>query len=321
MAPGPQPFAPSPATAIRRPARGDPYMDYRTLDVARVQSYLRHLASVTYGGTRVQGFTAFFHATDDMRHLNYAIPDAEWDRTADRSFLPMRREFEARSRLPRLEFIEEFAPSLPGALRVVGFYEEYRGPVMVCTPNSLSGAPDVPGLAVERVDGADDSALAEFALTQRRGFGADPSWAPTESDIAYSRAAPVAGAALVARLGAQTRWGYDRDDITRAADTSVAGTRLAHQIEHADREDGRERDREREAIRGCGGRPWRERQLQHLGGRQLTDFLLGHLLDGRVEHHALAAQEAAHDARDQQRGNHAHESGADEPSQHGTILQ
>ena len=87
------------------------------MDIARIQAYLRHLAGAMYVVGRAPGFRTFFHATDDMRHVNYAIPDADWERAGGGSFALLRREFEGRSRLPRLEFIEEFAPTLPDAAR------------------------------------------------------------------------------------------------------------------------------------------------------------------------------------------------------------
>ncbi len=150
---------------------------------------------------RAPGFRTFFHATDDMRHVNYAIPDADWERAEGGSFSVLRRRFEGRSRLPRLEFIEEFAPTLPDALRAAGFVEEYRGPMMLCTRDTLAAAPDVPGLTVERVDRNDDDALRELVRTQRVGFGAAAGWTPTPEDLVYPRAALVDGAAFVGRYG------------------------------------------------------------------------------------------------------------------------
>lgn len=150
---------------------------------------------------RAPGFMTFFHATDDMRHVNYAIPDADWERAGGGSFALLRREFEGRSRLPRLEFIEEFAPTLPDALRAAGFVEEYRGPMMLCTRETLAAAPDVAGLTVERVDRNDDEALRELVRTQREGFGVAAGWTPTPEDLVYPRAALVDGAAFVGRYG------------------------------------------------------------------------------------------------------------------------
>jgi GNAT superfamily N-acetyltransferase len=143
----------------------------------------------------------FFHPTDDMRYLNYAIPRADCEACLDSSLPSLCGEFEDRGRLPRFEFVEEYAPALPDALGAHGFREEYRGPCMVCEPATRVALPEVPGLTIEDVDAdASDDALRELVRTQRQGFGAPESWAPSDDDMERLRASLETGHAFVARL-------------------------------------------------------------------------------------------------------------------------
>ncbi len=169
--------------------------------ISRLQAYLRHMAGSMYSVAHVPGFSMFFHPTDDMTHVNYAIPDADWQEHAAKSLAPLRREFESRARRPRFEFMEEYAPGLPEALGNGGYAEEYRGPAMLCLPHTLTPAPVAPGLAIDIVGcRASDDALVELARTQREGFGAGEPWDPNESDMAVLRAFMVTGRGFVGRL-------------------------------------------------------------------------------------------------------------------------
>jgi ribosomal protein S18 acetylase RimI-like enzyme len=159
------------------------------------------MAGAMYEVARVPGFSMFFHPTDDMTHVNYTIPDADWQAHAAKSLVPLRGEFESRDRRPRFEFMEEYAPDLPAALRNDGYTEEYRGPAMLCLPDTLAPAPAVPGLAIDVVGcDASDDALVELARTQRAGFGASEPWNPDESDMAHLRAFMVTGCGFLGRL-------------------------------------------------------------------------------------------------------------------------
>ncbi|MBT3268453.1 GNAT family N-acetyltransferase [Candidatus Poribacteria bacterium] len=174
------------------------------MDISRLQAYLRHSAGAQYETVHAPGLTMFFHATDDMRYLNYAIPDADWGASLEASLPALRREFEARSRLPRFEFVEEYAPALTQTLAANGYREEYRGPSMVCVPGTLVAASEVAGLTIERVDAhATEETLRELVCTQRQGFGGPETSEPNEGDMAYLRTALQTSCAFLARLDAQ----------------------------------------------------------------------------------------------------------------------
>src|SRR5689334_265062 len=109
----------------------------RMVAIERLQSYLRESARQRYESVTVPPFTLFFHPVSDLIHWNYAIPDQSAGGDLDTSLAAMRAKFAARQRLPRVEFIEEFAPHLATVLRASGFMEELRIPLMVCTQETF----------------------------------------------------------------------------------------------------------------------------------------------------------------------------------------
>ena len=125
-----------------------------TAPIARLQAYLRHSARRQYETVPVPPFALFFHPTDALTYFNYAIPDGPPFDDLAASLAALRREFAARGRLPRFEFVEEYVPQLAPALRAAGFAEEARQALMVCTAATYSPAPDVPGLAISELTNA-----------------------------------------------------------------------------------------------------------------------------------------------------------------------
>ena len=154
------------------------------IGIPRLQSYLRRSATGRYDVQSVPPFTLFFHPTDNLVYLNYAVPEKpigdkgrrEEQAALARTLARLIDAFRARGRVPRLEYLDEYAPGLRHSLAGAGFVEEARQSFMVCVPAAARPAPDVPGLTIEALDRRATLAQARaFWDTQRMGFdpGAD----------------------------------------------------------------------------------------------------------------------------------------------------
>ena len=161
--------------------------------IAHLQDYLRSSARQRYDVQSIPPFTLFLHPVDDLTFFNYAIPDRpvgaargveERDALA-RSLARMVDAFGARGRVPRFEYLEEYAPDLGRVLEEAGFCEEARQPFMVCTPDITRPAQDVPGLSIEILGPRATLAQARaFWGTQRLGFdpGAEAQLSDEEAE-------------------------------------------------------------------------------------------------------------------------------------------
>ncbi len=171
--------------------------------IVRLQAYLRHSAGQQYECVPMPPFMLFFHPTDPLTFFNYAIPDAPPFDNLETALPALRREFLARGRLPRFEFIEECAPQLAPALRATGFTEEARQSLMVCTAETYKAAPDVPVLTTsELTTEATLNEVQTFLTCQRRGFDAQAD-AATEDEARHFLRTIGAGRAFVAWLDGQ----------------------------------------------------------------------------------------------------------------------
>lgn len=142
--------------------------------IDHIQSYLRHSAQQQYETLAVPPFTLFFHRTDTLRFFNYAIPAAPITGDVQSELRAVRAAFVERNRQPRFEFLEEYTPALASALEAAGFACEGRYPMMVCTPDTLTPAPDVTGLTLTLLEpGATVEDARGFLTAQRLGF--DPT--------------------------------------------------------------------------------------------------------------------------------------------------
>jgi hypothetical protein len=137
----------------------------------RVQEFLRAVAGSGREAVRLGPFVAYFDRADPLKYLNYAIPDdgAEPDGA---EIAALRAAFHARERLPRLEWIGEVSPAVPGALARAGMAEELETPLMTCTATKLVEAlPAVDGL---EVGPGRDEHLRASRNVQRVAFGEPP---------------------------------------------------------------------------------------------------------------------------------------------------
>jgi ribosomal protein S18 acetylase RimI-like enzyme len=161
-------------------------------DAARLQAYFRSTARRLYDAVPLRPFTLFLHPTDDLVYFNYAIPDEPVGGDLARPLAGLRAEFVRRSRVPRLEYVEGFAPELAAALRAADFEVELEAPLMGCTPEGFRRPPDVPGLRLERLDESSAVDRVQDSITiARRAFGSgneEPA-APEEAERARRRLA------------------------------------------------------------------------------------------------------------------------------------
>jgi hypothetical protein len=105
-------------------------------DIQQLQPFLRAAAATGREGIRVPPFDAFFDPSDDLRYLNYAVPDDGAAPGAD-DIDALRSAFRQRDRLPRLEWIAEAAPAVADALAEAAMAEELATPLMACTRAEL----------------------------------------------------------------------------------------------------------------------------------------------------------------------------------------
>jgi GNAT superfamily N-acetyltransferase len=172
--------------------------------VARLQAYLRHNARKQYEAVAVPPFTLFFHPTSAFPFFNYAIPDEPCAGDLTGALTMVREQFTVRSRQPRFEFIEEFAPDLPPSLREAGLIEEERQQGMLCTPETYQSGPEAAGLTIAQLTAASSVGEAQdFVTVQMQGFNPDQTQPATEADATQFLADLREGVAFLARLAGQ----------------------------------------------------------------------------------------------------------------------
>lgn len=169
----------------------------------RLQTHMRAVAREQYDAVPVPPFMLYFHPSDALPYLNYAIPDAPpGDAGALAAPLArLRAEFGIRRRRPRFEFVEAAYPALGRALEASGFVREARPQLMICRAEDVRDVPTLPGLAIETLDAnAPLDAFCEMLVLQRRAFGLPNAEAVSEKDARWLRDGLAAGLAFVGRL-------------------------------------------------------------------------------------------------------------------------
>jgi GNAT superfamily N-acetyltransferase len=149
-----------------------------------LQAYIRKAAALTHDVVEAPPFLLFFNPSDDLRFYNYGVPVEPVSCLPDGTLASLRAVFAARNRLLRFEFIQETAPDLAAAFAAAGLAEEGRNPLLVCTPDSLRCAAEVPGLAIRRLTPESPRAdLAAFISVQGRSFGEEDRVDPTDAQV------------------------------------------------------------------------------------------------------------------------------------------
>ncbi|MBN1219667.1 MAG: GNAT family N-acetyltransferase [Anaerolineae bacterium] len=174
------------------------------ITITRLQAYLRHNARQQYQAVATPPFTCFFHPTEACRFFNYAIPDEPEQNDWGVSLAALRQAFRSRQRQPRLEFIEEFAPTLSSALRAAGFEEEGRYRAMICSAHTYQPTPEVAGLVMTPLTTISPlSEFQDYVTIERQGFDPDNTAVVTASDAQRFVDDLHGGVAFLARLNGQ----------------------------------------------------------------------------------------------------------------------
>ncbi|GGM32407.1 GNAT family N-acetyltransferase [Dactylosporangium sucinum] len=153
----------------------------------RIQEYL--LASASHGREvlRAGPFTVTISGHDPNVYINYAIPDAGADPTAD-DVKALVDAFRSRDRQPRLEYLPGLAPAVEPALVAAGFVVADRLPLMERPPGVEIDQPAPEG--VEFVPPVSDDDLLAMVSAQHEAFG-EP--APSAAHVAAARDKAAAG--------------------------------------------------------------------------------------------------------------------------------
>ncbi|MER6102485.1 GNAT family N-acetyltransferase [Streptomyces sp. NPDC001832] len=161
-----------------------------------IQTYARTLALRSPDHLRVGPFTVRYNPNWSIKYANYAIPDQGAEPTA-KDLDALIAAFRERARLPRLEYLPDWAPAVEPALLAAGFTVENRAPVLACSPADL-----LPPKPVDRLAIAEPVTDAEFdaaALVQHHGYGGTGE--PEGGEAAWLRAAAGGGGvAALARV-------------------------------------------------------------------------------------------------------------------------
>jgi ribosomal protein S18 acetylase RimI-like enzyme len=149
-----------------------------------LQAYIRKAAALTHDVVEMPPFVLFFNPNDDLRFYNYGVPVEAVSCLPDGALASLRAVFVARNRLLRFEFIREDAPDLALTFAAAGLVEEGCNPLLVCTPESLRPAAEIPGLAIRRLTPESPRAdLAAFISVQGRSFGEEDRVEPTDAQV------------------------------------------------------------------------------------------------------------------------------------------
>jgi ribosomal protein S18 acetylase RimI-like enzyme len=144
--------------------------------IERMQRFHRATAANRREVVEVPPFTAYIEPGDANKFHNFAVPDGDVVPTRE-EIERMRSAMREHERLPRLEWLEEFAPRVAPELERAGMAQELRTPLMACAPGDLVAVtPDLDSFSIAPI-GDDD--LRPAAEVRQAGFGNDPP-APDE---------------------------------------------------------------------------------------------------------------------------------------------
>jgi GNAT superfamily N-acetyltransferase len=132
----------------------------------QIAAYMRAAAGRRPGG-RIGPFTVGLdpHSDDPMR--SYAVPDHD-ARPGAGDIDALITFFRSRSRIPRLEYIEEDAPRAWPALATAGFTIEHRTPVMTATPDTRLIPRSPAGITIRLA--TDDDDLTNALIVQHHAY-------------------------------------------------------------------------------------------------------------------------------------------------------
>jgi len=172
--------------------------------IERLQTYLRQSAGQRYQAVVVPPFSLFFHPSDSFAHFNYAIPNEPPAGDLTASLAALRQTFAAQDRIPRFEFIAEFAPKLASTLEAGGFQLESQTMLMVCSPEQYRPVPTVPQLTITRLgEQAELADIKTVMAVQHQGFNGSQRKPVTDEEAANFQRQLAGTTYFLARLAGQ----------------------------------------------------------------------------------------------------------------------
>lgn len=136
-----------------------------------MQLFLRHTAHLQFPALSVPEFTVFLHPNDPSPESNYALPDNPSPANLVGALGRLREVCARRERLPRIMFVEGYAPHLAAGLQAHGFGESSWAPLLLCTTETLRPSQGPAGLSVTTLDeGSPDRTLRAHLEVHARGF-------------------------------------------------------------------------------------------------------------------------------------------------------
>lgn len=163
---------------------------YEHMALRRVAAYLRARMDTQGDVQRLAPFTIAFDPASAEPSRNYAIPDD--GATAGRFAVSTLKEaFLRRKRMPRLEYIDELAPSLRDELCAQGFVVEMPLSLMTCTRDALTDECDLDGVAWSLAES--EAQLHAAALVQNQAYGVDTT---SDADVERLYRVVVQGGAV-----------------------------------------------------------------------------------------------------------------------------
>ena len=175
---------------------------------ARLQAYFCEASRAGKDVVSLPPFTIYLNPTDPASDANLALPDESPGGDLRALLAQLHAVFRARGSIPRITFLDAFAPALVSAVEQAGFVEEYRSPVLVCTPATLRPPEHIPGLCFVTL--SQDSSLDEIREgldANELGFDPTTSKRATEAEAEEFRRGLDTSRAFIARLHGETAGG------------------------------------------------------------------------------------------------------------------
>lgn len=178
----------------------------RQEQITTIQAYLRENARRQYETVSLPPFSLFFHPSDPVIYFNYAIPDSPVSGDQRNALIQLCAEYQKRSRVPRFEFLLEYAPGLPAALKQGGFQETERQWNMICTPTKLKQVGSVTEAIIIPLNSESSvTDIRDYIIAQRQGFNPENCTPPNEQEIRQARLDILIGGwqPFLARVGGE----------------------------------------------------------------------------------------------------------------------
>lgn len=134
----------------------------------RVAAYLRARMGSPDDRQRVASFSYLFDEASAEPARNYATPDDSAD-PCDAELAALCERFDARQRVPRLEYIHDLAPAVLPRLVAAGFTSSPPLALMTCSRGSLTMDGDIEGLQWSLAE--NDADLYAAAEVQNHAYG------------------------------------------------------------------------------------------------------------------------------------------------------